>query len=133
VTRLARVPLRAAAGGYLLHTGIDHWKAHQKHAAAVHQMAATAFPLIERVPPQQFVKGLATAEIGIGAALVTPVVPPAIAGAALTSFALGLLGVYARVPGLRRPKSVLPTREGVAISKDVWLLAIALALVVDRG
>ncbi|MFC7573243.1 hypothetical protein ACFQX8_12965 [Klenkia terrae] len=55
--------------------------------------------------------------------------PTAIAGAALTGFAGGLLGLYLRTPGMTKPgKSVAPTQDGLPVSKDVWMLGIGLGL-----
>jgi hypothetical protein len=52
--------------------------------------------------------------------------------AALTAFsAAGLMTRYLRVPGMRQPRDLRPTPEGVALSKDVWLLGIGVSLLVD--
>jgi hypothetical protein len=60
------------------------------------------------------------------------VVPAALAGAALTGFSAGLLGLYLRTPGMRRgPKDLRSTPQGLPLSKDVWMLGAGLALVVD--
>jgi hypothetical protein len=75
---------------------------------------------------------LSTAEIGIGAALLTPFVPTALAGALLSGFSGGLLGLYLRTPGMHKPGSLAPTQEGLAIAKDSWLLGIGIGLLV-RG
>ena len=61
-----------------------------------------------------------------------PVVPAGLAGAALTAFALGTLGLYLRTPGLRQEGSLRPTEAGIAISKDIWMVGIGLALVIDE-
>jgi hypothetical protein len=66
--------------------------------------------------------------VGLGAALLLPFVPDGLAGAALTAFSAGLLGLYVRVPGLRQEGSIRPTQQGTAIAKDVWLLALGLSL-----
>ena len=52
-------------------------------------------------------------------------------GAGLTAFSGALLGLYQRTPGLRQEGSLRPTDQGIPIAKDVWLLAIGLAFVVD--
>jgi hypothetical protein len=59
-------------------------------------------------------------------------VPTAVAGAALTGFSGGLLGLYLRTPGMRKPGSLAPTQDGLAIAKDVWLLGIGVGLL-TRG
>ena len=71
-------------------------------------------------------------EVILGAALLTPVVPAALAGAGLTAFSAGLLGLYLKVPGMRQQGTLKPTQEGQAIAKDSWLLGIGLALLLDR-
>jgi hypothetical protein len=71
---------------------------------------------------------LATSEIALGALLLTPFVPTAVAGAALTVFSGGLLGLYLRTPGMRKPGSLAPTEQGLAIAKDSWLLGIGIGL-----
>jgi hypothetical protein len=60
------------------------------------------------------------------------VVPAGLAGAALTAFAVGTLGLYLRTPGLRQEGSLRPTEQGIAITKDIWLVGIGLALVIDE-
>lgn len=57
--------------------------------------------------------------------------PPAVAGAALTGFSAGLLGLYLRTPGMRQEGSLAPTQDGTALAKDVWLVGAGLSLVVD--
>ena len=85
-------------------------------------MAAGTYPFLKPIPPRRFLKLLAGAEIALGAALLTPLVPAAVAGAALTGFAGGLLGLYLRTPGMHQ--RLRPTQRGTAIAKDVWLLGI---------
>ncbi|HXZ74670.1 MAG TPA: hypothetical protein VEH31_27905, partial [Streptosporangiaceae bacterium] len=70
---------------------------------------------------------------GLGAVLLTPFVPAALAGAALTAFSGGLLVMYLRTPGMRKPGSLAPTPAGLAISKDVWMLGIGLGLLTDAA
>jgi len=68
----------------------------------------------------------------LGAALLTPFVPTVVAGAALTAFSGILLGLYLKTPGMRKPGSLAPTQEGLALAKDAWLAGIGLSLVL-RG
>jgi hypothetical protein len=76
---------------------------------------------------------LSTAEIAIGTALVVPVVPAWLAGAGLTAFALGTLGLYLRTPGMRQEGSLRPTQQGIPLAKDAWMVGIGLALMVDEA
>jgi len=60
-----------------------------------------------------------------------PVIPSAVAGAGLTAFSGGLLGLYARTPGMRKDGTPFPTQQGIALAKDAWMLGIGLGLVID--
>lgn len=119
---------RAAAGLIILNSGLNKRGADPEAAAGVHGMAATAYPAIGDMAPDEFVENLSKAEIGLGAALLTPLVPTGLAAAALTAFGAGLVGLYLRVPGMREEGSLRPTQQGNAVAKDVWLLGIGLGL-----
>jgi uncharacterized membrane protein YphA (DoxX/SURF4 family) len=125
------VPARVSTGAYILHSGWQKWHGNEEQAKGVHGMASGAFPFLADVPPTTFLKVLAVAEIGIGAALLAPVVPNRLAGAALTAFAGGLVTMYLRTPALHEPNSVWPTPAGIGVSKDVWMLGIGLGLLTD--
>jgi uncharacterized membrane protein YphA (DoxX/SURF4 family) len=125
------IPTRLATGGYILHSGLEKWRGTEEQAQGVHRMAAGAFPVFARVSPKTFLRALALAEIGVGVALLTPVVPNAVAGAALSTFAGGLVTMYLRTPALHKPQSVWPTPAGIGVSKDVWMLGIGLGLLAD--
>jgi hypothetical protein len=129
--KLSHIPLRVVTGAYILHTGLDKWSADEDRAKRVHAMAAGTYPVFASMPPTRFLKLLAAGEIATGTALLTPMVSTAKAGAALTGFSGALVGLYAKAPGMRKPGSVWPTPQGTAVSKDVWLLGIGLALLAD--
>ncbi|HEY0487651.1 MAG TPA: DoxX family membrane protein [Mycobacteriales bacterium] len=122
------VPGRLASGAYILHAGLEKWKGTPEHAAGVHGMAAGAFPFLGAVPPERFQRLLAAGEIATGAALLTPLVPTRVAGAALTALSGALMTMYWRTPALRKAGSVWPTQAGTGVSKDVWLLGIGLGM-----
>ena len=128
---LRNVPARLATGAYILHAGLEKWKGTPERAKGVHGMASGAYPALGRIPPETFLKLLAAAEIGTGAALLLPVVPNKLAGAALTAFSGSLLGLYLRTEALHKPGSVWPTQAGVGVSKDVWMLGIGLSLLAE--
>jgi len=128
---LRNIPPRLATGGYILHTGLEKWNGTEERAKGVHAMAAGAFPFLAKVPPATFLKALSAAEVGVGAALLIPVVPNKVAGAALTAFAGGLVTMYLRTPSLHQEGSVWPTQAGTGVSKDVWMLGIGLGLLAD--
>jgi uncharacterized membrane protein YphA (DoxX/SURF4 family) len=126
-----RLPVRLAAGAFILNSGLGKWSATEETAAGVHGMASGSYPLFGKLRPADFTKLLAVGEIGLGAALLLPVVPAAVAGAGLTAFSAGLLGLYARTPGMRHEGSLRPTRQGVPLAKDIWLAGIGLGLLAD--
>ncbi|WP_326586241.1 hypothetical protein [Streptomyces sp. NBC_01294] len=89
------------------------------------------YPFLGKQDAQKFVRLLSAGEIAIAATLLVPVVPAAVAGAALTAFSLGTLGLYLRTPGMREEGSLRPTEQGLTLAKDVWLLGIGVSLIVD--
>ena len=101
----------------------------KEQAAGVHRMASAAYPVLDDIPPEKFLKLLAAGELATGAILLAPFVPSLAAGAALTGFSSALLGMYARTPALRKPGSIWPSQAGTAVSKDVWMLGIGLGLI----
>jgi uncharacterized membrane protein YphA (DoxX/SURF4 family) len=131
--KLRNVPTRLATGAYILHTGLEKWSGSEQQAQGVHGMASGAFPFLKGVRPTDFLKSLSVGEIAVGAVLLAPVVPSAVAGAALTGFSGALLTMYLRTPALHRPGSIWPTQNGVGVSKDVWMLGIGVGLLVDAA
>jgi hypothetical protein len=128
---LRNIPTRLATGGYILHSGLEIWDGGEEQAKAMHATAVSAYPFLAKVPPATFVKALSVAEIGVGAALLTPVVPNRVAGAALTAFAGSLVTMYLRTPALHKPGSIWPTQAGIAVSKDAWMLGVGLGLLAE--
>jgi hypothetical protein len=126
-----RTPGRITSGAFILNSGLGKWSADEETAARLHGMAAGTYPFLARLKPKDFAKLLSAGEIALGAALLLPVVPDALAGAGLTAFSAALLGMYARTPGMRQEGGVRPTRQGVPLAKDVWMLGIGVGLVVD--
>jgi uncharacterized membrane protein YphA (DoxX/SURF4 family) len=125
------VPTRLATGAYILHSGLEKWAAEEEQAKALHARAADAFPLLGDLAPAQFVRRLALAEIALGAALLLPFVGNKLAGLALAGFSGSLLTMYWRTPSMHKPGSIWPTPQGMGLSKDVWMLGIALGLLAD--
>jgi hypothetical protein len=129
---LSEIGPRLSAGAFILNSGLGKRGADEGTAAGLHGFASGTYPFLKNVPPQQFATGLAYSEIAIGGLLLAPFVPTAVAGAALTAFSGGLLGLYLNTPGMRKPGSLAPTQEGLAVAKDVWLLGIGVGLL-TRG
>ena len=127
--QISELPLRVITGAFILNSGLTKLKGGQETAEGVHGFATSAYPELKRLPPEQFTKLLAAGEITLGAALLTPMVPSALAGLGLTAFSAGLLGLYLKIPGMHQEGSLKPTEQGTAIAKDSWLLGIGLSLV----
>jgi hypothetical protein len=125
---VSEIAPRISAGAFILNSGLGKRGVGPEAAAGMQGFAAGTYPFLKSIPPQQFAKGLATTEIALGALLLTPFVPTAVAGAALTAFSGGLLGLYLKTPGMRKPGSLAPTEQGLPIAKDVWLLGIGIGL-----
>jgi hypothetical protein len=129
--KLRHLPQRIATGAFILNSGIGKLNADEETAAQLHGFAVGTYPFLAKLKPGDFVKLLGGTEIALGAALLLPVVPSALAGAGLAAFSGGLLGLYVRTPGMRKEGSPLPTQQGIPIAKDVWMLGIGLGLVLD--
>lgn len=129
--RIRHIPLRLTTGALILDSGLNKRHVTPEAAQAMQGMAGHAFPVVNSMSPQSFGSNLAKAEIGIGAALLAPFVPPAVAGAALTAFGGGLMAMYWNLPGMRQEGSIKPTQEGLSLAKDVWLVGAGLTLMLD--
>lgn len=131
--RLREVPTRLVTGAYILHSGISKMKAGPEQAEGLHGAATGAYPMFRNVPAPKFVRMLAISEISVGSLLLMPFIPTWLAGAALTVFSSGLVGMYLRTPALRKPNSIWPSQAGTAISKDAWMLGIGIGMLVDAA
>lgn len=131
--KIRNIPTRLATGAFIAHSGWEKWHAGPEMAAGIHGMASGAYPVFKDMTPTDFLRMLSVGEIAVGAGLLAPFVPTAIAGALLTGFSGGLVGLYLRTPALHKPGSVWPTPDGIGVSKDVWMLGIGLALLADAA
>lgn len=124
-----QLPLRFAAGSYVLNSGLSKWDADDVTAKQLQDFAVGTYPFLGKLDPRTFAKLLAAGELALGAAVL--VLPGALAGAGLVAFSAGLIGLYLRTPGMRREGSVRPTEQGIPLAKDIWLLGIGTSLVID--
>lgn len=131
--KFRRAPLRVATGAYILNSGVSKFGADEQTAKMTHGMASGAYPALGKVPPKQFVTGLAVSESIVGGALLLPIVPAGLAGLALIGFSGALLGMWWRTPGMHEEGSVKPTPQGTGIAKDAWMLGIGTSLVIDAA
>lgn len=129
--KMRRAPTRLVTGAYILNAGLGKVRGDEETAKAIHGMASNAFPAFEKIEPKLFLRALGVGEVALGATLLLPVVPAAVAGAGLLAFSGSLLGLYWRTPHLHLANDPRPTQDGVAIAKDVWMAGIGTALVVD--
>jgi hypothetical protein len=129
--KLSHLPLRWTIGGFILNSGLTKRELDPDMAKGMHAMASGAIPPLAKLEPEQFGKYLSTGEMVLGAALVAPFVPSAVAGLALTAFGAGLVALYLKTPGMHEPGSLKPTQQGTGIAKDIWLVGAGLTLVLD--
>jgi hypothetical protein len=130
--KLSHVPLRLATGAFILNSGVSKRNLPAESAAALQGMAANALPQANTMDPKTFGRTLSTGEIALGTALLTPFVPSALAGAALTAFGGGLIRMYLNTPGMTEEGSRFrPSQQGTAIAKDIWLVGAGLTLLID--
>ena len=129
--RLSHLPLRVSTGAYILNSGLTKLSADDDTAKGLHGMASGAYPVFGDMEPQAFVKTLAMGEIAVGGALLLPIVPAWMAGAALTGFSGALVGMYLRTPGMTKEDGVRPTQQGTPFAKDIWMVGTGLALLID--
>jgi len=122
------LPERVVTGVFVIHSGWQKVRAGEEHAKGLHGLATGTYPQFEKLPPVTFARALGAGEIGLGALLLAPAVPTVVAGAALTAFSGGLIGLYWNTPGMREPGSIWPTSEGMALAKDSWLVAMGLSM-----
>ncbi|MCG5215561.1 hypothetical protein [Streptosporangium sp. KLBMP 9127] len=132
LARAHQLPARWVAGALILNSGLSKVTADEETARGVHGMAAGTYPFLKDVDPVAFTRLLSKAEIALGTALLLPVVPSLFAGAGLTAFAGGLLGLYIRTPGMRKAGSLFPTQQGIPLAKDAWLLGIGIGLIAEE-
>ena len=125
------LPQRIATGAFILNSGVGKLSADEEAAAQLHGFAVGAYPFLAKIKPKDFVRLLGASEIALGSALLLPIIPSAVAGAGLAAFSGGLLGLYARTPGMRKENSPFPTQQGIALAKDAWMMGIGLGLVID--
>jgi len=129
--KLSHLPPRLITGAYIVDTGVSKLGADEETAKRLHGMATAAYPFLGKLDAQTFTRLLGAGEITLGASLLLPIVPTALAGLGLAGFSAGLLGLYLRIPGMRQNGSLRPTAQGIPLAKDAWLLGIGLSFVVD--
>lgn len=121
--------LRGVSGAYILQSGYGKLGLPEEAAAGIQGLAATGIPALADLDAETFGKFVAYSELGIGGALLTPFVPNRLAGLGLGAFSAGLLAIYFRNPAMTQDDGIRPSQDGTGLSKDLFLAAIAGALV----
>lgn len=130
--KLHQMPPRLACGAFILNTGIGKRSLDVEKAAGLRGQAALVFPPLKKIEPRRFGKLLSAFEIGLGAALIVPVVPTWLVSAGLIGFSGMLMGVYLRSPGMTLKDGVRPAPEGMGIARDVFMLGSGVGLLVEE-
>ncbi|GAA4284479.1 hypothetical protein GCM10022261_20100 [Brevibacterium daeguense] len=125
---VANVALRAVPGAFVLNSGISKLGMDEGTASYLQAEAAKGVPALANLEAAQFGKLLTYGEIAVGATLLLPFVPNRIAGLALGAFSAGMMSVYFRDDSKTEDDGIRPSGEGIALAKDSWLSAIAIAL-----
>jgi hypothetical protein len=100
--KLSHLPPRLITGAYIVNAGVSKLGAGEETAKGLHGIAAAAYPFLGKLDAQTFTRLLGAGELTLGASLLLPIVPTALAGLGLAGFSAGLLGLYLRIPGMRQ-------------------------------
>jgi hypothetical protein len=130
--RVTHIPLRLSTGAFILNAGWGKRHLDKDSAAGLQAMAARVIPPVNRIDAATFGKMLSYAEMALGVALLTPFLPSRLAGIGLGIFSGSLLTMYLRTPGMTLEDGIRPSPQGTVLAKDIWMLGIAAALVLDR-
>ncbi|WP_309131221.1 hypothetical protein [Brevibacterium sp.] len=131
--KLNTAVLRAVPGAFILNSGIGKLGMDEETAKGLQETAASGVPFVKKMTPAQFGKFLSYGEIAVGAALLCPFVPTRMAGAALTTFASGLVANYFAIDSMTEDDGIRPSQEGIPLAKDTWLVAIGTSLMLSGG
>lgn len=130
--RLSHVPLRLTTGAFILNAGWGKRHLDNDNAVGLQAMAARVIPPVSRIDAGKFGKVLSYAEMSLGLALLAPFLPSRLAGIGLGIFSGSLFTMYLKTPGMTLEDGIRPSPQGTGLAKDIWMLGIAAALVLDR-
>lgn len=133
VIKLHQLPPRLACGAFILNTGIGKRSLDAEKAAGLRDQAALVFPPLKKMDPRRFGKLLSAFEIGLGAALIVPVIPTWLVSAGLIGFSGMLMGVYLKTPSLTMKDGIRPTPAGMGIARDIFMLGSGVGLLVEEA
>lgn len=130
--KLHQLPPRLVCGAFILNTGISKRSLDVEKATGLRDQAALVFPPLKRMDPQRFGKLLSAFEIGLGIALIIPIVPTWVVSAGLIGFSGMLMGVYLKTPGMTLKDGIRPAPAGMGIARDVFMLGSGVGLLVEE-
>lgn len=130
--KLDQMPPRLACGLFILNTGIGKRSLDTEKATGLRDQAAQVFPPLKKMDPTRFGKLLSAFEIGLGAALIIPVIPTWLVSAGLIGFSGMLMGVYFKTPSLTLKDGIRPSPAGMGIARDVFMLGSGVGLFVEE-
>lgn len=124
----ASAALRIPTGLFVLNSGLGKFQADKGTAEWLRNAASTGLPFVKEMDAENFAKLLASAETGLGVALLLPFVSNRLAGVGLTAFAAGLLSMYFGDDNMTEDDGIRPSQDGLSLAKDSWLAGIGAAL-----
>ena len=130
---LAAGIMRGITGAYMLQAGYAKRNMPSEAAEGLQQFAATGVPQVKNMRPDTFGKVVSMSEMGLGAVLLAPFISNRLAGIGLASFSASVLSIYFRNDDMTQRDGIRPSEPGTGLSKDIFLAAIAGALIADRG
>ncbi|MEO5315197.1 hypothetical protein PV772_13925 [Pseudarthrobacter sp. CC12] len=128
---LSHIPLRLVTGAFILNSGLAKRNLDKESAAGLQAMGSRVIPQISALEPERFGKLLSYAETALGLSLLLPFVPSRLAGAGLAAFSGSLFTMYLKTPGFTLDDGIRPSPQGTGFAKDIWMLGIAVALILD--
>lgn len=128
---LVQIPLRLTTGAFILNSGIGKLGMPAEAAEGVRDAASRGIPALKDLTPEQFKTFITASEIGIGSALLLPMVPGWVAGTALSAFSSGLMSMYLNTPEMTEDDGIRPSQDGISLAKDVWMLGAGVGIVLD--
>jgi hypothetical protein len=123
--RIANQPIRLVAGASMVNAGMEKLNADYTPILAVPETADGVGPPLVRTPTGPFVKLLGAAEVGIGAALVLPLLSDVLVGLFLTAFVGAKFLARRQNEGVGQPPQAT-TRPNLV--KETWLFGIGVTL-----
>lgn len=129
MTTLATGILRGITGAYMLQAGYGKRNMPREAAEGLQQFAATGVPQVKNLQADTFGKVVSASEMGLGAALLSPFISNRLAGLGLAAFSTGVLSIYFRNDDMTQRDGIRPSEPGTGLSKDIFLAAIAGALI----